>query len=1192
MNKTAIKNYAVEARKKWIQAIAQQAAFYGCTESGSLSDDDITKQLADKGEFLTRNELHARSRLVNDIRIKGYQNVIEEVAYTWFNRLIAIRFMEVNGYLPSGIRVLSSIDADRIEPDCVREYARLDFLNQDTAAKLATESDEKLYRYILVEQCNALGKIMPKMFTHIADYAALLLPKLLYIKDGLVHDLTHAISEADFGEQVEIIGWLYQYYISEKKDEVFAALKKNVKITRENIPAATQLFTPEWIVRYMVENSLGRLWLEHIAANGEGYYYLYNDDGSDAAFSVVTTESVKELKSNWKYYINQAKQEPEVEAQLKAIYEERKNIRPVDIKFIDPCMGSGHILVYAFDVLYQIYASQGYSERDIPDLILENNIFGLDIDERACQLAYFALMMKARSYNRRFFRREDVPQPQVYSPQADEELLEYGSLYKADTLDPMPEQADGQIALDDIKYADKLNDWNFHRLLHQKYDVVVTNPPYMGSGGMNRALLEYVKHQYPYGKTDLFAVFILRVLNMTKTDGLFGMITMQSWMFTQRYVELREQIHECALINLIHIGYNSFPELNSKIAQATAFIGSPSCIKGFISTYVDLTNNVLQNADKHIVFKKKQCENDYITLNNELLLSLPGYQFAYWISPNMLKAFSENKQLGLIASPRQGLATGDNDSFLRYWQEIDYKQLGLGFASTELFHKSTFLYAPYNKGGAFRKWYGNRELVIKFNLTNYYILSEQGNHLPSKQFYFNEGINWSALTTSSFSCRYNEVGFVFDTKGSSCFFHKPSQLYPVMGFLNSVVANEMLKILSPTVDYNAGTIANVPIVPTENEHVERVTRECISIARNDWDSFETSWDFQTHPLIMARGNYEETQPLMVADDIVEGTVVTGWSKTSAPPIAQAFDTWERETDRRFDTLKANEEELNCIFIDIYGLQDELTPEVEDKDVTVRRADLGRETRSFISYAVGCMFGRYSLDVPGLAYAGGDWDASKYNSFIPEDDNILPITNADYFEDDIVMRFVDFVKVVYGEETLAENLEFIARTLYPNSNGTAREMIRRYFQNDFFKDHCKIYQKRPIYWLFDSGKQNGFKALIYLHRYDKYTIARVRTEYLHPLQRKYEAEIERMNKLADLPETSARDKAEFKKQTEKISKQITECRTYDQIISHMAAQTIELDLDDGVKVNYEKFQSVEVPRDDGKGAVKMDLLGKI
>ena len=1158
MNKTAVKNYAVEARKKWIQAIAQQAAFYGCTEKGSLSDAEITKQLADKGVFLTASEKSVRSALVNDINEKGYQNAIEEIAYTWFNRLIAIRFMEVNGYLPSGIRVLSSIDADRIEPDCVREYARLDFLNQDIAAKLAAESDEKLYRYILVEQCNALGKIMPKMFTHIGGIAALLLPERLYIKDGLVHDLTHIkdASEKDFGEQIETIGWLYQYYISEKKDEVFAALKKNVKITRENIPAATQLFTPEWIVKYMVENSLGRLWLE--------------------------SHPDSKLREGWRYYIDEAEQEPTVAEQLRVLRAQNPVNRPDEIKLIDPCMGSGHILVYAFDVLYQIYLSQGYSEREIPDLILENNIYGLDIDERACQLAYFALMMKARSYNRRFFRREEgkaVPQPQVYSPQADAELLEYGSLYKVDTLDPMPEQAVGQITLEDIKYEDKLNDWNFRRLLHQKYDVVVTNPPYMGSSGMGAKLSEYVKKNYPDSKSDASTAFMEKALYLCKQTGYMAMINIPVWMFLSSYEKLRYKLlRDSTFINMIHLGRGVF----GADFGTTSFIINREHISSYIANYRRL---FLKQGAVDGIEKKEQWFFDGVGTFHAVqdnFLRIPSAPLAYWVSSQFIENFNRGISVDTISDfTGSQHKTADNEKFLRSWWEVLKVKVG------EV-NKWQF----YTKGGDFRRWYGNTELIIDWSPTaiSFYQNNTTSNLLAEK-YRFAEGITYTSLSSSVNGFRYLVPNSIFDIKGPSLV--NVEHLYYVLALFNTKVAMLYLKTFNATITLQVKDVKAMPIIIENNylEKAEALSELCVGMSKIDWDSFETSWDFQRHPLIMARGNYEEAQPLMVADDIAEGTVVTEWSKTSAP-IAQAFDAWERETDRRFYTLKANEEELNRIFIDIYGLQDELTPEVEDKDVTVRRADLGREIRSFVSYAVGCMFGRYSLDVPGLAFAGGDWDDRKYQSYIPEDDNILPITDDDYFEDDIVMRFADFVKVVYGEDTLTENLEFIARALYPNGNGTAREMIRRYFQSDFFKDHCKIYKKRPIYWLFDSGKQNGFKVLIYLHRYDKYTVARVRTEYLHPLQRKYEAEIQRMDKLADLPETSARDKAEFRKQTEKIEKQIAECRAYDQIISHIAAQTIELDLDDGVKVNYEKFQGVEVPRDDGKGSVKMDLLGKI
>lgn len=1186
MNKAAIKKYAVDARKKWIQAIAQQAAFYGCTENGCLSDEDMTKQLADKGIFLEAKEKDARRSLVNEIKEKGYQNAIEEIAYTWFNRLIAIRFMEVNSYLPSGIRVLSSVDSGRIEPDCVREYARLDFINQDTANGLAAESDERLYRYILVEQCNVLGKIMPKMFTHIGGIAALLLPERLYIKEGLVYDLTHTINEKDFGKQVEIIGWLYQYYISEKKDEVFAALKKNVKITRENIPAATQLFTPKWIVKYMVENSLGRLWLERHPNSS--------------------------LRESWKYYLDEAEQTPEVMAQLRNLVEQSPINKPEEIRLIDPCMGSGHILVYAFDVLFRIYHSVGYSERDIPDLILEHNIYGLDIDERACQLAYFALMMKARSYNRRFFRREDVPQPQVYSPQGYDEGMEYGSLVKVDELDGKPVEKEVST-LFDMPYEVELNTWNFRRLLHQKYDVVVTNPPYMGSSGMSATLAEYVRKNYPVSKSDMFAVFIEKCGEMLNANGYQAMITQHAWMFLSSYEKLRAKLMRRSIINMVHLGARAFEEIGGEVVQTATFVMSKCFFADFEATYVRLVD-----------FNNQQAKEDAFLSGNYRFYSnqknfemIPGEPISYWISNKVFNLFHHSAELEVYISIKQGVATSDNDRFLRLWYEVETHKSGFGLSRNDAI-SSEYKWFPYNKGGTARKWYGNNDHVVNYwhngkEMKDFHDVlnkTNPGGRLKNQEYYFREGFTWSAISSQGITVRYCTQGFIFDTKGSMGFSNNTFPLEYFISLLNSAACRKILEVLAPTLDFNPIALRRIPVIILNEDTVCASANHAIAISRSDWDSFETSWDFQTHPLIAARSNWKGAQPFLYEDDLAEDTVVTEWSKNSAP-IAQAFDAWEREADQRFATLKANEEELNRIFIDIYGLQDELTPEVEDKDITVRRADLGREIRSFVSYAVGCMFGRYSIYSDGLFYAGGpggDFGSMvekiqdilhaqgksrlPEHEFYPEDDNILPITDADYFDDDIVMRFIDFVKVVYGEDTLAENLEFIANALYSNGKGTARERIRRYFQNDFFKDHCKIYQKRPIYWLFDSGKQNGFKALIYLHRYDKYTVARVRTEYLHPLQRKYEAEIERMKNLADLPETSPREKAEFKKQIEKISKQIAECRTYDQIISHMASQTIELDLDDGVKVNYNKFQGIEIPRDDGKGYITMNLLGKI
>lgn len=1226
MDKKAIKNYAVAARRKLIEAVRQKAFQYYVFEEGALSAGEAHNRMRADGVFLTPEQDKARLNLCNELaligkdldNVKAYQHVMEEVAYTWFNRLIALRFMEVNDYLPSGIRILSSMDKGRIEPDAMREAERLDYVDHAKIAELRSDTkldaSDRLYKYILISQCNALADILPGMFEKIVDYTELLLPDALYTKGGIVYDLVNAIDEGDFRDQVQIIGWLYQYYISEKKDEVFAALKKNIKLNKETIPAATQLFTPEWIVKYMVENSLGRLWLEHEQANAG-----------------LSDEYLNGSYFGWKYYIEEAEQETDVQQQLAIIREERKFMKPEDIKLIDPCMGSGHILVYAFDVLYQIYASQGYAERDIPNLILQNNIYGLDIDGRAAQLAYFALMMKARSYSRRFFRQTSIPQPHVHAviesdgaerhhldymghgmseaerKECKEELAyliglfadarEYGSILKIEkALDygklrsfvkaAQPGQLD--IYSEGIDKVERvlLEVLDIAENLSRKYDVVVTNPPYMAP---TPAQENFIKAYYPNSKSDLCVVFVEKALNMARSYGYCSLVTMQSWMFNQRYEDFRTKLLDNTLINMAHIGYNSFPELNSKVAQATAFVSSNLKVKGFNSTYIDLNNNISQSADKEKIFTQKRQQRNFTVLCNDIFRNMPGKQFSYWISKELLQNFSTGTMLGKIASPRQGLATGENERFLRLWYEVLVQQINFTARSVKDFHSKSCLYAPYNKGGEYRKWYGNRELVIKFDKENYNVLARQGNHLPSKQFYFFEGINWSALTTSSFSCRYNEHGFVFDTKGSSCFFKDYQQLSSIMGFLNTVVANRILGLLSPTVDFNAGTIANVPILFNYSAEVTSIVDECIVCSRTDWDSFETSWDFKTHPLVVFSGNYEEAEPLLYADDFVEGTKVVEWSKSSAP-IAQAYDAWERFTDEQFYKLKSNEEELNRIFIEIYGLQDELTSEVEDKDVTIHKADLARDVRSFLSYAVGCMFGRYSLDEPGLVYAGGEFDMSRYKTLLPEDDSILPIGFADYFDDDIVVRFTEFVRSVYGDTTLDENLNFIANVLYPNGSGSSKDKIRRYFLNDFYKEHVKVYQKRPIYWLLDSGKKDGFKALFYLHRYDKYTIARARTDYLHPLQRKYEAEIRRLEMLTSSAETG-REKADYRKEIESLQGKIEECLVYDQVVAHIAHQQIELDLGDGIKVNYAKLQGVEVPKDNGKFDT-MDLLAKI
>ena len=1160
MDKNAIKKYAIWARRELIDRVTKRAAVFG------VSKDDLGDPNADSvnGHLLSDAEKRQRQALIRRIEEKGYEQVMEEVAYTWFNRFAALRFMEVNGYLPTHIRVFTD-DEGRFRPQILSEAIHLDLdgLNKPKVYQLKDgNQEEELFKYLLIVQCNALNGILPGMFQKIEDYTELLLPDYLLREGSVIEQMVTLIPEDDWKDQVQIIGWLYQYYNTEPKDKVFADLKKNIKISKEHIPAATQLFTPDWIVHYMVENSLGRLWLEGHPNN--------------------------ELKSEWKYYLDEAEQEPDVQAQLAEIRKQYAALKPEEILTIDPCAGSGHILCVLFDVLVRIYEDYGYTAREAAASIVQNNLWGLDIDDRAAQLAYFAVMMKARQYDRRFFTRE--VQPHVYAIQEsngihrdhlhylgrgmsdiernnavnqmntllDEfiDAKEYGSILQPGeydwallsrfVADTTPEQ---QVTFDESGVEATQAQLRLMiaqgQALAQKYHAVVTNPPYMSSGNMGAKLLSKIKKEFDVGKNDTYSAFIIKCRDFAKENGFYAMITMQGWMFTQRFEELRKLLLRDTLCSMLHVGYNSFPELNSKIAQGASFSFRKNCIKRYVSIYYDLTNRVSQSADKKQIFENKMKSNDCIEMINDKFTALPGCQFAYWITPALLNDFSDGIKLGDIAAPRQGLATGDNDTFLRFWHEVAYYKLGFSYKTTEEFQLSNKLYTPYNKGGEYCKWYGNRDLVIKFDTDNYDILQNQGNHLPSKQYYFSECATWSALTTSGFSCRYCENGFVFDTKGSSLFCNNRDELLTYMGFLNSIVANEIFKMLSPTVDYNAGTVANVPILSRKNERVNYIVGDNIEKAKRAADAFETSWDFQRHPLVTPAID----QHYMLLSD--------------------CWRDWERACAERFAQLKANEEELNRIFIDIYGLQDELTPDVDDKDVTVRKADLSRDIRSLISYAVGCMVGRYSLDKPGLAFAGGAWDASQYVTYPADKDGILPITDDEYFADDIVTMFVNWLKTVYGADTLEENLRFISDAL--GGKGSPREVIRNYFLNDFYKDHLKVYQKRPVYWLFDSGKKNGFKALVYMHRYQPDTIARVRTDYVHEMQSRYRTAIADVEQR--LNDASTSERVKLTKRLNALQAQADELRQYEEKIHHLADQMIAIDLDDGVKVNYAKFADV-------------------
>lgn len=1194
MHKDSVKNFAVNARRKLIDSVSQKAYGLGISIDEIKEVEQIPNgsriKINNDYVYLTDIETEHRERLIEQIEYKGYEQVVEEVAYTWFNRIIAIRFMEVNDYLPTRIRVLSSEDENKVEPDAVTQALDLveDLeLDREKIYNYQDSNDtEGLFKYIFIKQCNVLGKIMPIMFEKIQDYTELLLPDNLLVEDSVIRDLISGIEEDDFKDQVEIIGWLYQYYISEKKKIIDKMPDK--KLTKENLPAKTQLFTPDWIVKYMVENSLGRLWLEG-----------HPDE---------------EFRSGWKYYLEEAEQEPYVEKELEKIREESKKLSPEDITVLDPAMGSGHILVYAFDVLYQIYLSAGYSERDIPRLILEKNLYGLDIDDRAGQLAYFALIMKARSYSRRFFRDIDrnpidlnvcainesnglnkadieyfahgnkvLKRDIEYLYHIFIDAKEYGSILKVEAVNfnsiknRLKELEEEKSHLFCRHSKDKMLDKVFklvkqNKIMSKKYDILITNPPYMSRRkGMSDNLKCYIDKNYEIGKMDMFSVFVLRNILFTKKSGLISMMTPFVWMFINSYAKLREDLlYNKSIINLIQLEESSFEDATVPICSFVL----RNVNLNYIGEYIrlsDFPGVEVQNEKVLEAVENKDVNYRYSTVRDKLK-NIPDNRIAYWISKNMEDTFNKYRLLGDEIDIKQGITTSDNDRFLRLWYEVNINKIGIGLDRNEAI-KSMKKWFPYNKGGGVRKWYGNNEYIINYyqdgqelkDFHNILNKTNPGGRLKNKEFYFKKNITWSDISGTTFGARSNEKGFLFDVKGS-CAFPSERKYYYILGILNSKLITSYIKVLNPTVTTQVGDLKQIPIKFENNNHINDFCVFCIGLCKKDWDSFETSWDFKKHPIIEFKSNN----------------------------IENSFKNWSEFTEKQFNQLKSNEEELNRIFIDIYGLQDELTPEVEDKDITIRKADRDREMKSFISYAVGCMMGRYSLDEEGLVFAGGEFDINRYKTFKADKDAIIPITDMEYFEDDIVSRFVEFVKVVFGEKTLEENLNYIADTecFKRKSNETSRECLRRYFLKGFMEDHLKVYQKRPIYWMFDSGKQNGFKALIYMHRYDENMVAKARADYLHVLQRKYESEINRLDNDINSEILSTKEKTAAKKRKEKIQKQLAECKQYDQVIAHVAHQKIAIDLDDGVKVNYQKFQGVEVPQGDGKKDLKQDLLFKI
>ena len=1153
MDKNAIKKYAVWARNELIARVTQKAEQYEITEKKTTPKDAASIN----GRLLTDAEKNQRKALIDKIQEDGFEQVMEEVAYTWFNRFTALRFMEVNNYLPSHTRVFTN-EAGEFKPQILADAIQLDLegLDMDKVFELKeANKTEELYKYLLITQCNALSAVLPRMFQKIEHYTELLLPDYLLREGSVIEQMIALIPEEDWTDQVQIIGWLYQYYITEQNELVYDGTLSKEKVSKELVSAATTIYTPDWPVHYMVENSLGRLWVE-------GH--------PKSAFR-------KELK----YYIDDAEQNDSVEKAIENIRNKYSSIHPEDIRCIDPCMGSGHILCVLFDVLIKIYEDYGYTSRDAVSHIVGENLWGIDIDERAAQLSYFTVMMKGRQYDRRFLSKQI--QPHLFSivesnglskeaitrivsdlSQADrngalEQILqlvdelkdakEYGSILEISSKDwdllrrfTKTTVEEGQLKIDlfgeevTIELINELI--NIGQALSQKYDIVVTNPPYLGSRRFDSKLDAFVKKNYADVKYDLSMVMYKRALtSLCRKDGLVSFITTSSWMTLASFEKLRQYvIDKASIVNLVDFGTELF---EGKVGHnpIVAWVTRNSRLD-YVMSAVRLVDYCFSRRDE----KEKEFfnKNNYYTAKQNEFDSIPGSPIAYWVSDSVKEAFEQSKLLSEIAQPKQGMVTRDNARFLRSWWEPDYRKIGFDVYSHEEAKVCSYKWFPCTTGGAYRKWYGNNESVVNFAHDGEEIIAFSGSHIKNREFYFRESVTWSAISSSKLSMRYAPKGFLPEHAGN-CLYCDDESLCILQALCNSSLGIYLLSILSPTFNYNVGDIANIPVLAFDKDH-KRIIVECVhelrECAKKDWDSFETSWDFLKHPLIR-----------------------------KVKRIQDAFDMWTEECDERKSQIKIREEKLNKLFAERYQISD-VEIAVKDKDLTVAIPDLKRDIKSFISYAVGCMFGRYSLDYEGIVLAGGEIDYKYYQSYIPDKDNIIPICDDEYFEDDVVNRFVLFVKTVYGSEHLEDNLEYIANTL--GGSGNSRERIRNYFLNDFYKDHLKTYQKKPIYWQVDSGA-GGFKCLVYIHRYKRDTIARIRTDYVHELQSRYRTAIESSEKAAS--SASGAEKIAATKNLSRVRDQSIALGKFEEKVHHLADQMIEMDLDSGVKNNYSLIESI-------------------
>ncbi|RDG04104.1 BREX-1 system adenine-specific DNA-methyltransferase PglX [Limosilactobacillus fermentum] len=1179
MDKKKIHDFAVKARRELIESVELKLTQVGITRDGvkeklPTSTAEIAFYVPNDTEGVSGRDTSRRVSLVQRLQTAAakddwhtaYDNLVEEASYTWFNRIIALRFMEVNHYLPSRVAVLSS-EEGRAEPDILAHALEIEddlggFSDeQRDLIQHAQETQEpaamdNAYRLLFLKQANALNANLPHLFEKTTDAFQLLFTPSY--QNGVIKELVTEVPRDDFDVekegQVEIIGWLYQYYNEEPHDQVVNINGGPVKT--DDIPAATQLFTTDWVVRYMVDNSLGKKYLEHYPdspVKGKLKYLLPGDITPDQSDFDITR-----------------------------------------IQVMDNAMGSGHILAYAFDVLMTMYEDQGYAKREAANSIIQNNLFGLEIDRRAFQLSYFSLMMKLRRYDRQALNRSVMPNIYVFiaAPAVTEEFL-HSLKASSEVIDEIQDIAAhfmdaktlGSIielpanydyagmrnALEPVATAQKIslfgNQQTAQQLLEiiataetmtQRYDVVVTNPPYLNK--MNSTLKKYVKKHYKDYSADLFSVFIWHNINMAKANGYASYMTPVSWMFLKSFEKLRDSVLQLTSIaSLIQMETHAY--FDEAYVTINTFVLKKATDKtDKVGTYlrlVDFTGGMEVQRQKVTAAIVDPSVNYLYRTNQANFGKIPGSPIAYWASKSLIRDFVQGTTLHELVSPKVGLQTGDNNRFLRQWFEVTYTSIKFDAYSIEESISSRKKWFPYNKGGTYRKWYGNYDYVVNWKNDGYEIKHftfpnrKQRSVVRNPDYYFREAITWSLITSGGFSTRYREPGSIHDVSGMSAFSNDHNQLMRIMALLNSPVGEHCFKMLNPTINLQVG---NVKVFPVLHSAIEAPTwdsliQNLVKLTKQDWNSEEQRWGFWTLPVLIHIAEHNRN-----------------WT------VEAAFNQWKQEAQDRFDQLKKNEEELNKIFIDLYGLQDELSPEESDKEVSVRKADLGRDIRAFMSYFIGVTFGRYSLDTPGLAFAGGDWGASKYTSYQPNTDDVIVLTDSDYFGDDrdIMHRFREFLTVTFGEEHLEENFTFIAKAL-GKAGDTAEDQIRSYLFNDFYKNHLTIYQKRPIYWQLDSGRQGGFKALMYLHRYDGDTMAMIRTSYLHTLQAAYEKRVTTLDTFIT-SETNTRQKNQLIKQRDHTRKQLEELVKYDAQLQHVANMHIAIDLDDGVVVNHQKVQA--------------------